>query len=95
MHVLIDFFSLSLDDFLKGASQKWEDCLEHKCLGESEDLHSTSISLSHPGVSSSPFHPHEAGSDCRREKKGQGSFGWASLMVHLFPSCAASSAQAQ
>ena len=48
MHVLIDFFSLSLDDFLKGASQKWEDCLEHKCLGESEDLHSTSISLSHP-----------------------------------------------
>lgn len=45
MHVLIDFFSLSLDDFLKGASQKWEDCLGHKCLGEREDLHSTSASL--------------------------------------------------
>ena len=26
-------------------SQKWEDCLEHKCPGESEDVHSTSFSL--------------------------------------------------
>lgn len=94
MHVHRDFFSLSLDDSLKGVSQKWEDCLEHKCLGESEDVHSTSSSLP-PCLLISFFSPMWGVVTVREGEEGPGFSGVGTPYRTSLPSCAASPAQAQ